>query len=582
MRIGAAGGPSTRRVETAIFIRSHILIPLAILCLYLAAFSLLLPAGVNKVFVTRSMQVLLPITALLWVSFLVATGLAKVKAARVETPEDRLAAGDATLLLLPLVPVVQYLLLNSDILSFTDAVVVLGIFALFSALLVLVVPLLLQKTGSARPVMYMALAFTFLITNMAAAAKDHNWHDWVSLQILLPLFAAIALGSWLLFRLGLRTVLHVVILAFFVTNGLVVLRTRLASASSPGAPPAPSRLVALVESRQPQSMPGIYLLIYDSYVPSETMAGYGIDNVPQEQYLEQSGFTLYPNTYSIDAGSLKTMSRVLNASPSYLIDRDGRTAVAGGGTILQLLKEYGYETYGVFPSDFNFRGTVPTYDTYFPGPSSSAGLLIGAILEGEFRFDIGFDRVSREVFLQEKERLFSTPSDHPKFVYSHSVLPGHSQVPTCGTVELTAFRDDVAEANREMRLDIQTILDHDPDAIIVVAGDHGPRLTKNCDRTEGVYDLSEISRLDIQDRFGTFLAIHWPSQDFEAYDQITVLQDLFPAIFAYMFKDPALLQARFNPATVSDGMISGARVIDGIIVGGADDGEPLFTGGADQ
>ena len=103
-------------------------------------------------------------------------------------------------------------------------------------------------------------------------------------------------------------------------------------------------------------------------------------------------------------------------------------------------------------------------------------------------------------------------------------------------------------------------------------------LTKNCFELSGIYDISEITRLDIQDRYGTFLAIRWPTQGFEEYDDIVVLQDLFPAVFAYMFQDPNLLEARVDPVTVQNDAISEAKVIDGIIEGGINDGEPLFIG----
>jgi phosphatidate phosphatase APP1 len=36
---------------------------------------------------------------------------------------------------------------------------------------------------------------------------------------------------------------------------------------------------------------------------------------------------------------------------------------------------------------------------------------------------------------------------------------------------------DVVKANQEMQVDVQTILQHHPDAIIILAGDHGPYLT---------------------------------------------------------------------------------------------------------
>jgi hypothetical protein len=128
-----------------------------------------------------------------------------------------------------------------------------------------------------------------------------------------------------------------------------------------------------------------------------------------------------------------------------------------------------------------------------------------------------------------------------------------------------------------MKRDIETIAQNDPGAIVVVAGDHGPYLSKNCKRILNDYDSNEISRLDIQSRFGTFLAIKWPSEDFSEYDDITVIQDIFPAIFAYLFKDDGLLQAKVESTTLDD-VMAGVSVRDGIIRGGVDDGEPLFVG----
>jgi len=90
--------------------------------------------------------------------------------------------------------------------------------------------------------------------------------------------------------------------------------------------------------------------------------------------------------------------------------------------------------------------------------------------------------------------------------------------------------------------------------------------------------FGDTSRL----RGSALLAIRWPEEGFEEYDEINVLQDLFPSVFAYMFADKALLQARMEPVTTDGAPASGARVVDGVIVGGIDDGEPLFTGNVDD
>jgi hypothetical protein len=374
---------------------------------------------------------------------------------------------------------------------------------------------------------------------------------------------------------------HVAIAVYFAANSIVQLNARDSTQYSSSVDQDDNKLVALIGAREPVVAPSIYLLVYDSYVASETMSAYGIDNRVQEQYLEGLGFKIYPHTYSLGALSIASMSRVLNCSVSFY--GNPRRGVSGDGVVQNLLEESGYKTYGVFPTDYFFRGIVPSYDYSFPGYASSASLLIEAILEGEFRFDIDFDEVSREEYLQEKESVLSEVSEEPRLIYTHSRSPGHSQGSgVCLPNQVELYGDALVRANLEMRNDIEMIVENDPKAIVIVAGDHGPYLTKNCIGTDDAYDMSEISRLDIQDRLGTFLAIRWPSENFEEYDDITVLQDLFPAVFAYMFADPGLLASRVEPTILDTKAISGANVVDGVIAGGIHAGQSLFAGGLER
>jgi hypothetical protein len=198
---------------------------------------------------------------------------------------------------------------------------------------------------------------------------------------------------------------------------------------------------------------------------------------------------------------------------------------------------------------------------------------------GEFRFDLEFDTPSYEQFITRKLSELGSVPKVPRFLYTHDYLPGHSQNSgTCRPDEVALFEERLVRANSQMRQDVELIIQMDPEAIIIVAGDHGPYLTKNCTATADHYDISEISRHDIQDRYGTFLAIRWPEQDFSEYDDICILQDVFPAVFAYMFKDTGILGARVEPRTLDTEAVSGAWVGNGIIHGGINDGEPLFTG----
>jgi hypothetical protein len=80
------------------------------------------------------------------------------------------------------------------------------------------------------------------------------------------------------------------------------------------------------------------------------------------------------------------------------------------------------------------------------------------------------------------------------------------------------------------------------------------------------------------------LAIRWPSSDFEEYDDITILQDLFPTIFSYIFEDPGLLESKIEPLIINYNrrIISGSTVSDGVIEGGIHNGEALFLNGVND
>ncbi|MBI5933402.1 MAG: hypothetical protein HY867_06805 [Chloroflexi bacterium] len=569
-----------KRVWTVNFIFPHVLVPLGALSVYVFSSSKLFPAGVTKAFFVRFGSYLIPTTILAFVMFFILLGIRKIKPNFFNASHDKLSAYDLVLLLLPLTPVAQYILINNDILSGSEAVLLFCLFTLLSSIPIVVIPFLLQRTGAAHSAMSLGLAFTFFITNMASLSKQFSWHEVGRFKIQLMIFCGFCLIAWLFFQLKWINLARLFAAFFFITNPIFQLFALNNAQSATDFDRTDNPLVALIGARKPVRTPNIYLLVYDAYVPNETMLGYGIDNHLQEEYLKGLGFKLYPQTYSLGGSTLLTMSRVFNASPSFYGNNRWR-AVAGDGVVQNLFEQAQYETYGVFPTDFFFRGYPSGYGYSFPGHASSVGLLTKAIFTGEFRFDLNFDEVSQEAYFQEKERIFSAIGESPMFLYAHSSFPSHAQTSgVCLPNEVETFEKRLRIANKGMRLDLESVIKNDPNAIIIVAGDHGPHLTKNCSITGTQYDISEISRLDVQDRFGTFLAIRWPSSsDFEDYDDITVLQDLFIAVFAYLYQDTTLLEAKVEPVIIETDWVSGVTVTNGVIEGGINDGEALFIEG---
>jgi hypothetical protein len=565
------------RVLEVNFFFSNILIPLIVLIFYFVSIEFLLVPffdiqnGINNVFVRRSWRFF---SLLALGSSLIFFAIIKFKPSgklKFKKSTDKITSGDLILLLLPLTPVVQYVINNQDILSPISLLSALIFFVLFSGIYIFIIPAVLGFIGSTRTLISLGLAFVFTITSMALLSSSFTWHEKGSLKIQLMFFGCTFLVTWLLYRLSDKKVLRVLIVVVFISYSIGQLFAREDLIDRTSHPVAENKLLSLVEEMKPVVTPNIYLLIYDSYVTNETMLAYGIDNSSQEDYLEELSFELYPHTYSVANYSIGTMSKVLNASREF---GDPRRVVSGDGIIHNTLRGFGYETYGLFSNDLFFRKNNPTYDFSIPEPNTTShDILIRAILLGEFRFDIGFNSQPREQFVETKRNIFESISGGPRFIYMHSSLPGHSQNSgACLSDETDRFKKRLTSANLEMQEDIKRIIDNDPGAIIIVAGDHGPYLTKNC-ASLNEYEESEISRLDIQDRFGTFLAIRWPTQDFEKFDDIVVLQDLFPAVFAYIFNDERFLESKIESTTFSPVV----KVRNGIIYKGINRSEPLFV-----
>lgn len=554
----------------------NIHVPLVVLVFNFLSFRLFylhiltIPVGVTYIFVSRFLKylsLLLIGSSIICIVFVKLSNGGKLA---LKNQSVKISRGDLTLLLLPLTPVIQYIFNNQDILSPFDSLYVFALFVLFSGFYVLLIPALLGFIGSTRTLVTSGLAFTLTITIMALLTHSFTWYGKGSLKVQAMVYSSVFLATRLFFDLYNKELLRFLILVVFVTNNITQLVSENDRMVGTNLPAAENKLLSLIEERKLDITLNIYLLVYDSYVANETMLSYSIDNSGQEKYLKETGFKLYPHTYSVAANSTGTMSRVLNVSTDYYGDK--RKGASGDGIIQNTLSNFGYRTYGLFISDHYFRGIDPTYDFSIPGRPSSPDILSEAIFMGEFRFDVGFDTLSREQFVEIKHNIFEGVSGDPVFIYMHSNLPGHSQNSgMCLPDEIDLYNKRLSNANSEMRQDIETIIKNDLEAIIIVAGDHGPYLTKNCYSLEN-FDESEISRLDIQDRYGTFLAIRWPTEDYEKYDEITVLQDLFPAIFGYLFNDERFLESKIEPSTFSEIV----KVQNGIIYGGIDDGEPLF------
>jgi hypothetical protein len=484
---------------------------------------------------------------------------------------------DFILLTLPMTPIMQYIVANQEILSFSDSIIVFGFFFLLSSIFVVFLPWLLSTVVSRNLTQAISLGFVYIIFNMANLGNKIRLIDSAGLLIVIS-------GAIFLLLFFKKKYLIIVVTIFFVTNIGVsfFMKSSIGIDAQTSSADSRPKIFEYTSDVVPERTPDIFLLIYESYSNQETMDYYGFDNNNQMQYLLEHGFTIYDGTYTIGATSLISIAYVLNQDViSEKIHRPKfRKVIASDAAGLELFNNLGYITHSVFTDDYLTRGNIPKYDFNFPDAKSaidSYNILIKAILEGEFRFDAEFSTVNYETYVQHKRTVLSQNLVEPEFMYTHNEYPGHSQ--NSGVLlpnETELYIEGVTRANNEMRLDIESLNLENRDAIVIIAGDHGPYLTKNGISLSS-YDFDEIEKMDIQDRYGSFLAIYWPNAESANKFDIQILQDVLPAVFSYMYNDDNLFdKTRMVRETLFPATIGGAVVKDGIIFGGKDDGKPLF------
>lgn len=560
---------------------------LALFVVYMYLLNDALPKGVNKTFSHNSVRfgaVVLVSYSLLWLIVGIRTKSKLFKWHK----SGKFVLSDLILMLLPLTPIVQYIIVNQTIFMWADVAALILMCLAVVSVLAFIVPTLLSAIASRQALMLLGLALSYFLFAMPLLSKtfDGLGSSLFSVQIGFFIFVF----SLLTLLYATKNILNIMILVFFVSN------TGINFLISDDFDPVSIRkneFYDVTKGRDFRKKPDIYLLTFDGYLENETMLQYGIDNSAQELFLKDSGFKIYNGTYTTGAHTLSTMSDLLNVSRVPF----SRYYTSGGGVVPQLLELQGYKTYGIFRDNYLFGREEPNYDEYTPGAKTEAvqsfKYISKAILSGRFTSDIEFSTLSQSQYDAKLNEVLRDDINQPKFVDTHIGRPGHSPFPTLcrdEKTELNRYRRSLEYTNKEMRNHVATLLESKRDSIIIIFGDHGGYLKGDCYMLHG-YDLEDITRLHIQDRIGSFLAIRWPNGQYKEYDDITILQDLFPAIFAYLLEDRSVLDAKLEPFTTWD--YNGEHIThsfhpskpsskklkivnDGVIRIGRDKGKPLF------
>jgi len=567
---------------------------LLMLLIYISLILIFFPFGINFSFATQLWKWILALIVLLFLIYVLLIFFIKNSPLNYLennslfhlTKVEGFQFKNLFLSLLPMTPVFQYIILNHEMLSLADFFIIMLFFMFLILIFAFVIPWALSIFASRELLMIVALSFLFIIFNMATLSAAFAWHEQGSMNIQLLMFISTTL-ILLTTNFISKKILFIAVIAFFFINIL----SSFLSTGNVWRQPHEFEILplesTLAESRI-EKKNDVLLIIYEAYANYETMKHYGFDNSTQLTLLEQNGFHIYHGVYSLGTPTIESMSMLFN------IEREPlhRLFLAGDGATHRILSEKGYNTIGVFQNDYNFRGLSIdeiTYDFPFPvpAPREGANLLIHAILAGEFSDEVSLKGVGYESYLEQKLKVLNREYPSPKFMYSHSLYPGHrseiSLRPNEDKYIDTYLNRLTNAANIEMLKDIDKIIKLNPNAITIIAGDHGPFLTKTgygLHLNPKTCTSYNIDRYDMQDRYGAFLAIRWPDENYATRHDIKILQDIFPAVFAYLFDDDSLFnEIRLKQRTTATPQnICGVSIKDGIIVGGKDDGKALFKG----
>jgi len=327
--------------------------------------------------------------------------------------------------------------------------------------------------------------------------------------------------------------------------------------------------------------PNVYLYFLESYHDVEIMRDvYGIDTEGLERYLSEKDFVVYAGAFSNSVTTLTSLTdlftmRLYQYTPKGLHDVDRRTrAVLAGSSenaVFRTLKQNGYTTAFITRGDpYYFHEKLRFLDfTDLSFDFANWRYALSPILDcntrlhrkGPVSYGVEDSLSLRDVVVQTLERLWNK---QPLFICffggaRHAPLPPYSYKGAGQWVAGGDYVDTVKKGNAELREVINAVLEKDPEALIILTGDHGawrfrdiwagfegaPERLHDFLKKEGVTEEALA-----KDLAGIFMAIRVPGGKKDISEKLPMSTvNLFRHVFAYLGENPGLLNHREETLT---------------------------------
>ena len=290
----------------------------------------------------------------------------------------------------------------------------------------------------------------------------------------------------------------------------------------------------------------VYLLGFDSLVDRRGFSRYFESEAPWDQYLSSEGFRTVDGVQSPGENTKATYTRILDLSET---PNHHRSIYTTPYAVFELAKSLHYRTQFLFHNNHFGRGVSPYWDYHYP--SSSIGVcpfvprtfglyLCRDVIEESVERVLQIDDDLMTFASELKDRIRVAGSDDDRWLtIAHTWTPNHTDddYRHSDKTARDAFRADyragAARAVGYMRQFITTIKKHDPAAVIVVFGDHGPWLSRGWEVDTDVKALFTEHEMQSDRRDVTFYV--YPD-DFcrgtigDGYQMHTVVRDAFDCL----------------------------------------------------
>ena len=335
---------------------------------------------------------------------------------------------------------------------------------------------------------------------------------WTSPAIVIPLCAAAGFALFVAFRVIDDRPLAGVPLSAAALAGLAAV---IVDHAEPRVE-AVSGDVSNIRNVSLSETPNLYFISFDALAPRTLLKRYlGVENTGFHALFD-ARFRRLPNLFSNGSATKPTLYSLLALDPRV---HESQAAVLGNDTrtfsgqhpspLLDILRRSGYETSTLFYNTYFGRRKGPSVDNYiYFQDRTLCSLLDEAIRPWAFWGYCRWFRHEGSSYTPSVGRITRVDVDGgPQFMMAHMVIPGHTPVVTYRHGDALAdYRVQYLAGIERAAGSLDRIVRHveaDPDAILLVYGDHGMWVSR------GV-EFDDDPEFVIQDRYGVLGGVFPP------------------------------------------------------------------------